>query len=177
MEEAWPNPIAVLSKMLAYPSRLSAAGWTVPGFYDSVKPIPDDLRREWARLNNGRRIRCAKTRLRARRRTRIQHARTPLASPDASIQRHHRRLPGRRLQHDRPQRREREGHLPACARVKIPMRSNTTIQKHLAFRSRPARREGRIHPATRRLQNPIRSTKITPHLGLARMIFQGRVRH
>lgn len=57
-----PNPIAVLCRMLASlhdeKSRV-----TVPRFYDAVKPIPPDLRDEWATLdrdvqNDARKLHC-----------------------------------------------------------------------------------------------------------------------
>ena len=45
-----PNPIAELTRMLAalHDARKTV---TVPGFYDRVKPIPNDLREEWAKLD------------------------------------------------------------------------------------------------------------------------------
>jgi acetylornithine deacetylase/succinyl-diaminopimelate desuccinylase-like protein len=46
---SFPNPIAILSQMLAslHDERGRIA---VPGFYDDVKPIPPDLHDEWERL-------------------------------------------------------------------------------------------------------------------------------
>ncbi len=86
---------------------------TVAGFYDGVfEPTPDPARTVGRARLRHRRLPWRGRPLHPRRRTIQIRPRADLGPPDRRIQRHHRRLSGRRLENDHPRHRVGKDHLP-----------------------------------------------------------------
>ena len=111
-----PNPVNALAKMIAQ-LHDDAGRVTVPGFYDAVRPLTAEERRQIAALPFDERGWLESTGAPARLgRGGLLHARAHVGAADARLLRHHRRLPGRGRE-DHPARpRVREGELPPRAR-------------------------------------------------------------
>ena len=86
------NPIRVLSRIVADLHDANGAV-TLPGFYDGVEELPEEIAHPMARSQlRRRRISRRSWPLRSRRRARAQRARDDLVAPDLRRQRHRRRL-------------------------------------------------------------------------------------
>ena len=107
------NPIRALARIVAA-MHDDNGRVTIPGFYDGVAETPPAQKEQWADARLSRR---SVSRLRraeaAGRRERPIGARAALVAADARVQRHHRRLPGRRHQNRHSVESLGENHLPA----------------------------------------------------------------